>query len=322
MDKETLQTESSLLFTREDGTKGFVHDSYQEYFAASALLIRINNGQIKPKEVQARLTRLMPGVGLVPENGLESILDFYISGLETPELKKFAYEIDAVSTLGPTKDYDRFLSQLNHKDMLVWTSLMIQHGFSVTPALRGYIDYLCMEGAESRVKVLPQPTMHLFSEQPLQEMIMRYRAWVEYLSQEKGIDEIKERVRQGDPGAIFSLAILGVFDDSIPEHLYPENQDFCTVYAALDALERFEHYDPRIIDMISYLETQKPTPKPFYDMGKWDYLCIVDATLKAIKVAMNFGYVFEVVNAVRIMDEIYLTQLFDGKDWKTELEKM
>ncbi|MBU1704188.1 MAG: HEAT repeat domain-containing protein [Nanoarchaeota archaeon] len=57
--------ESSLLYTRENGNQGFVHDSYGDFFLARALADKVDSGELIPDEVHHMLKNKLKVVGVI-----------------------------------------------------------------------------------------------------------------------------------------------------------------------------------------------------------------------------------------------------------------
>ncbi len=314
--------DSPLLCKREDGSQDFIHDTYRDFFLAIGMIDEEKAGHITHQDIQQLFTRIMPGVGLVPEEQYTIALQFYLGNLEETELRRFAIKADKIKTKGETLNYATFIGQLSDKDLRIFTSIMSEHLFGVDMSLRRFLDYLIDEKAWTRVKQLPQPTLSLFTEQPVQEYIMKYNAYQEYLAQEADIGAIVSNAEKGDPGAIFATVILDGYHDFMTRHVDPRNKDWITTYASLEALERSGHYDCRILDMIDYLDIQNPEPKPYYDMGKWEYHGTRDTVLKAVHVAKILGHPEDMKIRIENLKEVSRKKIFHDDDWMIEFDRL
>lgn len=81
-----MTMESSLVYTREDGSQGFVHDSYREYFAARYIASKISGGKINLgtfyDSYLTTKTESVFGTRYIPNNSQIRIISFLVGLLK------------------------------------------------------------------------------------------------------------------------------------------------------------------------------------------------------------------------------------------------
>lgn len=98
MEKPTLDTEfpSSFLFTGEDGSRNFVHDTYQDFFLARYFADDINRGKASLKKVYKSHFSLPGEYSLLVKLKFSATLEFLAGLLQEKNIAELLSEISGV----------------------------------------------------------------------------------------------------------------------------------------------------------------------------------------------------------------------------------